>query len=352
MANQRINKAKRALILSALAEGTAVNSICRMFRVGKPNVLRFLREVGKAAEDWHNRHFRNLDVLRIECDEQWSYVHTHKERMSREDKKRHPMRGDCWLWVAIDPESKAVLSWLTGKRTMQAARMFAGDLATRVEGRVQITTDPLNSYGFAIPEAFGDRVDFAQETKVFASSKCKAHEWPKYRVDPLVGVEREAIMGNPNLRTSTVCHVERFNLTVRQQNKRCARKTLAYSKKWDNHALIASVQTFIYNMVRKHETTGKTPAMALGIVTRRWTLEDVVQITDDYLRAQDDAAFEAAFASKFAEKPSSRVTHTPTPKSELLTPWYLDPESGGPNPLVKKPGIRYDEDAEDLNYNS
>ena len=44
---------------------------------------------------------------------------------------------------------------------------------------------------------------------------------------PLVGVEREAIQGNPDLSTATVCHVERFFLTVQQGNKRCARKTLA-----------------------------------------------------------------------------------------------------------------------------
>ncbi len=340
MPAQRIPKAKRALILATIAEGCAVNSICRMFRVGKPNVLRFLVEVGKAAEDWHNRHFRNLRLVRIECDEQWAYVHTHKERMSKPEKDEHPERGDCWMWAAIEPHSKAIVSWLTGKRTATAARAFAYDMAARIQGRIQITTDPLNSYRFAISEAFGDRVDLAQETKVFQSSKCPAHEWPKYRVDPLVGVEREAVLGNPNLAKATVCHVERYFLTTRQSNKRLARKTLAYSKRWDNHALMASVHTFIYNLVRKHETTGQTPAMALGIVDRRWTLEDVVTMTDEYLRAQEDAAFEIAFKSKFADKPTTRRTFMPrTPK----TPWYHDPESGGPNPIVKKPGIAYDE---------
>ena len=58
-------------------------------------------------------------------------------------------------------------------------------------------------------------------------------------------MQREKIAGNPNLRTSTVCHIERFFLTVRQQNKRNARKTLAYSKRWDNHALTASLHIFV-----------------------------------------------------------------------------------------------------------
>lgn len=197
-----------------------------------------------------------------------------------------------------------------------------------------MTTDPLNSYRFAIPEALGERVDFAQETKVFQSSKVPAHEWPKYRVDPLVGVEREAIVGNPNLGTSTVCHAERFFLTTRQSNKRMARKTLAYSKRWDSHALMASVQTFIYNVVRKHETTGLTPAQKLGATDRRWTLEGVVRVTDEYLAAQETRAFELAFEGKFSERPST-TPRTFNPKAPL-TPWYHDPESGGPNPLIRK----------------
>ena len=43
-------------------------------------------------------------------------------------------------------------------------------------------------------------------------------------------------------------------------NKRCARKTLAYSKSWDNPALTASIHMFVYNLVRRHETTKTTPA--------------------------------------------------------------------------------------------
>jgi transposase-like protein len=44
MDKPRIGKTKRALILAALSERAAINSICRMFRVAKPSVLRFLRE--------------------------------------------------------------------------------------------------------------------------------------------------------------------------------------------------------------------------------------------------------------------------------------------------------------------
>lgn len=69
-----------------------------------------------------------------------------------------------------------------------------------------------------------------------------------------------------------------------------------------------------------------------------WTLENVVAITDAHLAAKENLAFEAAF-SKFSVEPTARRVHEPqTP----LTPWYLDKDSGGPNPLFRMPGIRYD----------
>lgn len=85
--------------------------------------------------------------------------------------------------------------------------------------------------------------------------------------------------------------------------------------------------------------------MKLGIVDRRWTLEDVVDMTDRYFKAKEDAAFIAAFESpKFTTAPSSnRVWEPVAPK----TPWYLDPESGGPNPSIKKAGVQYAEPDED-----
>jgi hypothetical protein len=183
---------------------------------------------------------------------------------------------------------------------------------------VQITSDQLQGY------------KYAQEHKTFRNIKVEGHEWMKFRVDPLVGVEREAIHGAPNLKTSTVAHMERFFLTMRQGSKRTARKTLAYSKDWQNHALMSSVFIFVYNMVRRHETTKTTPAMALGITDKRWTLEDVVEMTDAYVAAQEAEAFEKAF-SKFQTKPSSQRTFNPTPKDKIPLPWYLNPDSEPPS---------------------
>jgi IS1 family transposase len=341
MANKRIDRKTRELILASLFEGVAINAVCRMFSVGKHAVLRVIEETGQACEDWHHTHFRDLTVHRVEVDEQWAYVHTHKERMSKEDKMNHPDRGDCWLWASIDADSKAILNWRCGKRSQAAAKAFANDLAARITGRVQITSDELIGYTYAIPAAFGGRVDYAQEHKAFKNERTLDENWLTKRVVPLAKVERHAITGNPILSTSTVCHMERYFLTMRQGNKRCARKTLAYSKNWDNHALTASIHIFLYNLCRVHESLKTTPAVKLGVVERRWTLADVVAMTEAYVKRKEEDAFEDAF-SVFTVTPSSQRVWQP---QKPLIPWYLDKDSGGPNPPKgeRKRGIRYED---------
>lgn len=247
--------------------------------------------------------------------------------MSREEKMDHPERGDSWLWAGMDPRSKAIIQWQTGRRSAAAARAFAGGLASRIVGRVQITSDKLDKYEPAIREAFGPRADYAQEEKKFQTIRMDGHEWIKNRVNTLVGMERTVVYGNPNLKTSTVCHMERYFLTVRQGNKRCARKTLAYSKLWGNHAAAASVHIFLYNMVRGHESLKKlTPAQVLGVAEHRWSLKDVVEMVDAYLKGKEEREFEAAFSTFNVQPTAKRVWEPQKPR----LPWYLDPESGGP----------------------
>ncbi|MDZ4323311.1 MAG: hypothetical protein U1A05_04420 [Alphaproteobacteria bacterium] len=296
MANKRLDSQKRAMVLKALCEGMAINSACRVFSVGKHAVLRLIQEAGEACESWHHEHFRNLSVARLELDEQWSYCFKHKDKMGLIEARDHPERGDCWLWAGMDPDSKCIISWRTGKRT-RTAYALAADLAMRVEGEVQITTDQHAAYVRPLSAAFGGRIHMAQELKEFRPLREPGNEWLLKKVNPLVRVKRSKVFGNPNLALSTISHLERFFLTMRQSNKRKARKTLAYSKRWDNHAFTTSIQIFTYNLCRVHESLKRTPAMEMGIVARRWSMDDVVSMTDAYWQAKETNTFEAAFAA-------------------------------------------------------
>ena len=55
-------------------------------------------------------------------------------------------RGDQYVWIGIDSETKAVLSYRVGKRDAVNAYEFIGDLSRRIVGRCQLTTDGLEGF--------------------------------------------------------------------------------------------------------------------------------------------------------------------------------------------------------------
>jgi IS1 family transposase len=86
---------------------------------------------------------------------------------TEEIERKHPDAGDVWLWVAVDADSKLVPSWRLEQRDLATATDFVNDLAQRVKGRVQITTDALRTYVNVIEDAFGSEADYAQLDKVY-----------------------------------------------------------------------------------------------------------------------------------------------------------------------------------------
>ncbi len=62
--------------------------------------------------------------------------------------------------------------------------------------------------------------------------------------------------------------------------RRFTRLTNAFSKKLENHAHMVALYALWYNFVRIHRTLRTSPAMAAGIETRLWSMEDVVRLIE------------------------------------------------------------------------
>jgi hypothetical protein len=58
--------------------------------------------------------------------------------------------------------------------------------------------------------------------------------------------------------------------------KRFARLTNGFSKKLTNHAAAVSLYVSHYNLCRVHEAIRTTPAVALGVADRVWTIGDLI----------------------------------------------------------------------------
>ena len=67
---------------------------------------------------------------------------------------------------------------------------------------------------------------------------------------------------------------------MKMQIRRLTRLTNAFSKKWDNLWAALCLHFAWYNFVRIHRTLRMSPAMAAGIETRLWSMEDVVALID------------------------------------------------------------------------
>ena len=106
--------------------------------------------------------------------------------------RENPDAGDVWLWVCVDTDTKLVSSWRLGQRDLATAKDFVQDVAKRVKGRVQITTDALKTYLNVIEDAFGSECDYAQLHKVYGAP----NEGNETRYSPATGYKRSQYSGH------------------------------------------------------------------------------------------------------------------------------------------------------------
>jgi IS1 family transposase len=183
--------------------------------------------------------------------------------------------GDCYTWIALETNSKIVLSYSVGRRTLVHAfdLMLKLRRATSID-RFQLTTDGLNSYLPAVDEMPRDRVDFAQLIKTYA-----VPQEPERRYSPaeFVCATPNRVSGNPDPDRICTSHVERFNLTLRMMVRRMTRLTNAFSRKLRNHRAAISLAIAYYNFSKIHSSLRVTPAMEAGITDHVWTLTELMK---------------------------------------------------------------------------
>ena len=62
--------------------------------------------------------------------------------------------------------------------------------------------------------------------------------------------------------------------------RRFTRLTNACSKKFENHCHMVALYAVWYNFVKMHKTLKMTPALAAGVSTKLWAMEDIVALID------------------------------------------------------------------------
>ncbi len=276
----KLPPAKRAHVLTLLCEGVSMRSIERIVGCSINTVDKLLRDAGKAALAYHDKAVRGVKAQRIQCDEIWSFVHAKAKNAPASSRAGDPTIGDCWTWTAIDADSKLLVSYMVGGRDAEFALMLMDDLRGRLANRVQLTTDGHKAYLSAVEEAFGADVDYGMLVKLYGEPPASPEAARRYSPSECVGARKDKITGNPDPRHISTSYTERANLTMRMSMRRFTRLTNAFSKKLENHAHMVALYALWYNFVRIHKTLRTSPAMAAGIESRLWSMEDVAALID------------------------------------------------------------------------
>ncbi|MGH7783710.1 MAG: IS1 family transposase, partial [Candidatus Binatia bacterium] len=98
----------------------------------------------------------------------------------------------------------------------------------------------------------------------------------RYSPPKVVRAKRTVIAGSPDRAHISTSMIERQNLTMRMSMRRFTRLTNGFSKKVENHRAAVALHFAHYNLVRLHKTIRTTPAMAAGVSSRLWSVEELV----------------------------------------------------------------------------
>jgi IS1 family transposase len=272
----RLDADRRSRIVAALVEGMSVRATCRMTGAAKGTVLRLIGELGEVCSEYQDEVLRDLPCKRVQCDEIWSFCYA-KDKNLPESMKDKPGVGSIWTWTAICADTKLVPSFHIGTRDAGCAYEFMSDLASRLRGRVQLTTDGHAAYLNAVRDAFGRDIDYSMLIKLYGESVDKEG---RYSPPTCIGTRREDIIGHPKAEHVSTSFVERQNLTMRMSMRRFTRLTNGFSKKIENHGHSVALHFMHYNFARIHQTIRCTPAMEAGVADHPWSVDEIVGLLE------------------------------------------------------------------------
>jgi IS1 family transposase len=272
----KLSTDRRAALVSALVEGNSVRATARMTDTAFNTVLKFVVDIGTVCRAYLDEHMRNLTCRRLQADEIWQFCYA-KDRNLPDAMRGKPGVGSVWTWIAIDADTKLVPTFHVGTRDAGCAYEFMVDVASRLTGRVQLTTDGHAAYLSAVEGAFGRDIDYAQLVKIYGASP---EGEVRYSPAKCLGARKDVRWGTPDEDHISTSYVERQNLTMRMSMRRFTRLTNGFSKKCENLEHALALHYVHYNFVRIHKTLRCTPAMEAGVTDRLWTARDIAELLE------------------------------------------------------------------------
>jgi transposase-like protein len=259
------------LVLDALNNGMGLNATCATFQVSKNSIylwqarLAGLKEVLLVYALCHQ-----FVQQQIEGDELYTKV----------EKNKPPADSEGWTIVLMDRASRFVWELSCGEKERSLFEQAMHTLAQVVEQTADLTllTDGERRYGNLLFEICQEVVrtgrpgrpknTLPKGVKVRVKNKgSQAHKRgrkrPKYQAPHNEHPETDQNLTDADIHAN---HLEAFNSALRRKLACYRRRTNTYAKQQSTLQQRLDAHWVLHNFVRKHFTTQRVPAVALGII--------------------------------------------------------------------------------------
>ena len=304
-------------VIACLAEGLGIRGTARVFEIDPNTVLQWLVEAADQLKNFAAYFLHDLHLNQIQLDELYAVLSAVRDgSVSAAEAIERLSRSPHWVWTAIDPESKLLLSVQVGERTLAMAQAVLHQIAQLLApGCVPLfLSDGYAHYLTAIVTHFGHWV---QPPRHQAQGPTPKPRWmpltellyaqvvKTLRRRRLVAVKHHVVFGTKAAvdQVLAACgwqintaFVERLNLSLRQRVAAMRRRSATSCKGEDGLSQHLALFQVYHNFVLPHASlrqalaepiatngTGSakvwrpcTPAMAAGVTDHVWSLREVL----------------------------------------------------------------------------
>ena len=106
-----------------MVQGLGIRAVARVFEVDPNTVLQWLVEVADHAAAFSQYFLHDVRVTQVQLDELFALLSAVKAgEVSEEEAITRLSRSPHWVWAAIDPVTKVLLTLEVGERTLAMAQ--------------------------------------------------------------------------------------------------------------------------------------------------------------------------------------------------------------------------------------
>ena len=314
---KRVEPQKLVWAVGALAEGLGIRAVARVFEVDPNTVLAWLVEVADHAVAFSRYFLHDVRVTQVQLDELFALLSAVKAgEVSDPEAIQRLSRSPHWVWGALDPVTKLLLTIDVGDRTLAMAQSVVHQVVqVLAPGCVPLfLTDGFKEYTTALLTHCGQWVQPSRRQATGPAPKPRWMPLPALlyaqviktvRQRRLVRVTHRVVFGTVEaVQQVLAAHgwqintafIERLNLSIRHHvaavGRRVAtlckgeeglRQQLALYHVYSNFCLPhASLRLPLPQSAPTHGNGSakrwqpQTPAMAAGLTDHVWTLREVL----------------------------------------------------------------------------